>query len=326
MTVQGRTKRGGTALARLPVAAVLCVAVAQLGLCGEAAKADYAGPAVCGACHSGLVTTNRPPEYHRKLVEACARSAHANTLFDARAEPAKVVAPFTAESPLQRGQIAYAFGAGRGEQRYSDAAFTLLTSKWDVRKEQWAGQAAVDAYAQCLGCHVTGYDVAKKKWQAMGVTCESCHGPGSVHAADRGETRMLALRSLPAGRRGMVCGQCHSDGTDPAKVHPFPVGYRPGEDLARFLTFAPKPRPGPKYTELAGSKHARMNVLCVDCHDPHGPVAGTAHQLLKPVIELCQKCHGEKTMAKHAPQAPGDATCATCHMPGGAHTFRKVQQ
>ena len=119
----------------------------------------------------------------------------------------------------------------------------------------------------------------------------------------------------------MICGQCHSDGRDPAKVHPFPVGFRPGEELNKFLTQAAQPRPGPKYSELVRSKHARMNVICTDCHDPHGPVHGTAHQVLKPVNELCTECHVEVNMANHAPKAPADATCATCHMPGGSHQF-----
>jgi predicted CXXCH cytochrome family protein len=275
------------------------------------------------ACHSGLTSTNRPPDFHRRLVEKCRASAHAGTLFDARQEPARVVAPFDGASPLKRGEVAFAFGAGRGEQRFSEASFRLLPHRWDVRGQEWKGQEAVDGASQCAGCHATGYRAADQRWTAMGVTCEACHGPGERHAASSGRTKMLALRSLPADRRAMVCGQCHAEGTDPARVHPFPVDFRPGDDLRQVFRFAPKSRPGPKYSELIRSKHARMNVLCLDCHDPHGPVDGTAHQVLKPVNALCQGCHGEKTMAKHAPQAAGDATCATCHMPGGSHLFKR---
>jgi predicted CXXCH cytochrome family protein len=305
--------------------AALCAGVARCAAEGDAAASAYVGPAVCTTCHRGLAATNHPPDFHRTLTEAFSKSAHAGTLFDARAEPSKVVAPFTADSPLRRESIAYAFGAGRGEQRYCDASFMLLPYRWDVRGEQWLGQPVVDARSQCLGCHVTCYDVTSMQWRAMGVTCESCHGPGGLHARDGGKTKMLALHSLSAERRAMVCGQCHADGKDRAKVHPFPVDFRPGDDLSKFFAFASKPKPGPKYTELARSKHMRMNVICSDCHDPHGPVSGTDHQLQKPVNELCQKCHGEKTMAKHAPQAPGDATCATCHMPGGSHLFKRAQ-
>ena len=42
---------------------------------------------------------------------------------------------------------------------------------------------------ECLKCHVTGYDAAKKAAAAgvdpkEGVSCEACHGPGSLHQED----------------------------------------------------------------------------------------------------------------------------------------------
>jgi predicted CXXCH cytochrome family protein len=233
-----------------------------------------------------------------------------------------VVAQFTTNSPLQGNQIAYAIGAGRREQRYCDASFKVLPHRWDVRGKRWADESVVDARSQCFGCHVTGYDATTQQWSSAGVTCEACHGSGSLHAQSGGKTKMLDLRSLPLERQAMICGQCHSDGWDPAKVHPFPVGFRPGENLNNSFVQAAQPRPGPKYSELLRSKHSQMNVICTDCHNPHGPVHDTAHQLLKPVNELCTECHVGLTMAQHAPKAPADTTCATCHMPGGSHSFK----
>ncbi len=42
---------------------------------------------------------------------------------------------------------------------------------------------------ECLKCHVTGYDAAKAAAPARikaedGLSCENCHGPGSLHIAD----------------------------------------------------------------------------------------------------------------------------------------------
>jgi hypothetical protein len=42
---------------------------------------------------------------------------------------------------------------------------------------------------ECLKCHVTGYDEAKAAAPARikpedGLSCENCHGPGSLHIAD----------------------------------------------------------------------------------------------------------------------------------------------
>ena len=49
--------------------------------------------------------------------------------------------------------------------------------------------------ADCLKCHVTGYDVEKKMHPAQlrmedGIQCDSCHGPGSAHMADGKTLRM----------------------------------------------------------------------------------------------------------------------------------------
>ena len=295
-------------------------------------KPVFVGPAVCAECHrltrqgelAGKTNLDsQMPPGGPKLVEAWSKSAHAATLINTRSSPEKVVAQFAANSPLQLSQIAYAIGVGRGEQRYCDASFTMLPHRWDVPGKKWTGESVVDARGQCFGCHVTGYDVDTKRWHSPGVTCEACHGPGSLHAQDGGKTKMLNLRSLPFERQAMICGQCHSDGSDPAKKHPFPVGFRPGDKLNQSFVQAAQPRPGPKYSELLHSKHAQMNVICTDCHDPHGPVPGTTHQLLKPVNELCTECHVEETMAKHAPNIHDGATCATCHMPGGSHAFNK---
>lgn len=149
------------------------------------------------------------------------------SLMDARTDPEKLVARFATKSPLQRHQVAYAIGAGRGEQRYCDASLTMLPHRWDVRGKKWAGESVVDARSQCFGCHVTGYDVATRQWHAPGVTCEACHGPGRLHAQDGGKTKMLDLRSLPFERQAMICGQCHSEETDSAKVHLCGFGDNP---------------------------------------------------------------------------------------------------
>jgi predicted CXXCH cytochrome family protein len=296
--------------------------------------ATYVGPAACIKCHgstTGLPNPEEPsatligrslPPSSEALVKAFAGSAHSASLIDARISPQRIVAQFGDTSPLKRSQIAFAIGIGRSEQRYCDASLRLLPHRWDARARKWAAEPVVDAAGECLGCHATGFDATTREWSSPGVTCEACHGPGSLHARDGDTTRIVNPRNLPLERQAMICGQCHSDGRDPAKVHPFPVGFRPGENLDNSFVQTAQPRPGPKYSELLRSKHARMNVICTDCHNPHGPVPGTAHQLLKPVNELCTECHVELNMAQHAPKAAADATCATCHMPGGSHQFK----
>jgi hypothetical protein len=112
--------------------------------------------------------------------------------------------------------------------------------------------------AECVQCHVvgmhynTGYENQKTTPHLAHVGCESCHGPGSGHAADPRSPRLLALQSpwktepgdrlpdiatikkiaaLPAVERGQValkpneqlvfnrvssmCAKCHDHENDP---------------------------------------------------------------------------------------------------------------
>ncbi len=66
-------------------------------------------------------------------------------------------------------------------------------------------------------------------------------------------------------------------------------------------------------------------MSCISCHDPHGDKSKAAPQLRQPVNDLCLVCHEPAigSLKEHAPDAPADATCATCHMPDGSHKFAK---
>ena len=65
----------------------------------------------------------------------------------------------------------------------------------------------------CIGCHVTGYE--KPGGSNLGhneplrdVQCETCHGPGSIHAAQLGEEKPLAIRTAPAP--DLCATACHT--------------------------------------------------------------------------------------------------------------------
>lgn len=74
-----------------------------------------------------------------------------------------------------------------------------------------------DADPSCIGCHVVGFGEptgylrkATAQEQLKGVSCESCHGPGSEHvkvrqAAKPGEEVLMKMRPVGQGQ----CVQCH---------------------------------------------------------------------------------------------------------------------
>ena len=72
----------------------------------------------------------------------------------------------------------------------------------------------------CVGCHVTGFQLAggypaadeAKNAALQGVTCESCHGPGSVHvAAPMADKKKTINKAVTA----KMCTQCHTPEMSP---------------------------------------------------------------------------------------------------------------
>ena len=292
----------------------LCAAVCVGLAVADARSAQYKGTAGCKMCHSGM---------HEKIVNGYDKTAHPKALQKADAAGA-IVGDFTCNTAFTKDKVAFVLGKGRNEQAYVDANLQVLPAVWDAKAKAWKPTEAVDASTQCIGCHVTGYDVTTKKYAEAGVGCEACHGPGSEHVAKPGKDTAPDLSKLEPKKQAMVCGQCHSAGKDTSGKYAFPVGFRPGDDLSKLFVDAKPTAPGrnQQYSEMMQSKHGQMGFSCSTCHEPHNAL-GSAAQLKKPVNNLCLGCHSGKDMKTHAPAAPADATCATCHMPKGQHTFKK---
>ncbi len=109
--------------------------------------------------------------------------------------------------------------------------------------------------AECIECHVTGYDPATKSAPAkilpiLGVQCETCHGPGSEHAAEAKKYQ------LTKGKPGAVlptlfrltkdaCVKCHRDGGptwDPERFT-LPDGTKAGFDFEFLYPNIDHPNP-----------------------------------------------------------------------------------
>ena len=289
--------------------------VLAFALTAGSSAQDYKTSKTCKMCHGVM---------HKAIVDSFFKVPHAKAFADAAKNPAAIVAVFDDASPVKKEQIKYVLGMGDHGQAYIGADIKTLPAQWDVKAKKWESMPSADARTQCVGCHVVGYDPAKFTWAEECVTCEACHGPGSAHAAGD-KTKIVNPKKLEPQRAAMICGQCHSKGTDTSKAYPFPVGFRPGGDLTKSFIDANPTAPGrnQQYSELKQSKHYAKNVLCFTCHEPHGVGTTQPRQLRKPIIELCLGCHADKDMKTHAPSAPAGATCATCHMPGGVHTFKE---
>jgi predicted CXXCH cytochrome family protein len=188
-----------------------------------------------------------------------------------------------------------------------------------------AGQQATP---EMIYRYVTGYNDADGTYAEKGTACEACHGPGSAHFMAHAEERKTVILNpanlTTTGQKASLCGRCHGQYSIGDKR--YAAGFLPGMDLFKLDGFKLDPaapgKPMDQLNELVTSKHFDKGVVCLTCHDAHQDTP-VEHQLRKPVVELCTGCHQDKTMAAHAPTAAAGATCATCHMPQGQHSFVK---
>jgi tetratricopeptide (TPR) repeat protein len=260
-------------------------------------------------------------------------------------------------------QIKYTFGVRPLQQymvEFPDGRIQVLRVSWNTRRNEWFYVPPPDAEdlrldstdplhwtglaqnwnTMCAECHVTDYrqnfDLATNsydsKYNEIDVSCEACHGPGSLHVEtaqrktffwDRNVGYGLTnnLRNASNVRQMETCAPCHSRR---ALIH---ADYRAGDSLYdgydplllfQGLYHADGQIQDEVY-ELGSFTQSKMyhkGVRCTDCHSPH------SLELKFTGNRLCAQCHqpgkydgaGHHHHANAADGAP-ETQCVSCHMP-----------
>jgi predicted CXXCH cytochrome family protein len=221
---------------------------------------EYVGARECNSCHRDVRGDmagycEDAKVCHARALQAVSGSTNP-VLADFSVGDDLRVVQFPGESesrPFTADDIAFVMGAGRYVQRFvyksSDDRYLVLPAEWNTVNQQWdpliLGETwpddnAYDWGQNCARCHTSGLtSTTPLQWLDDGVVCEACHGPGSAHVtlADEAGTRpskeeMSAIRGAIAfSPDPQICGQCHSQGHEPDTNHPFPLNYRPGDNL-----------------------------------------------------------------------------------------------
>jgi hypothetical protein len=247
--------------------------------------AEYVGAEECGDCH-------------RDLSRPHGETAHALTLQDVSRDQDLILGDFEQGEdvrmvqfpgddelrPFEADDIAYTVGSGRNVQRYlyevERSEFMVLPVQWNVKAQAWEAYTLADdwpddAYAfgpNCAGCHTTGIDTRRFRWEDDGVQCESCHGPGSLHieAVDDDEDPEVIHASIVLSPDPQICGQCHSQGSEPEDNLPFPAEYRPGQaDLMDEDVFTLVPPDDSAHWYASGhasQKYMQFNEWLISAH------------------------------------------------------------
>ncbi|MEO5365687.1 MAG: hypothetical protein H7831_04930 [Magnetococcus sp. WYHC-3] len=222
---------------------------------------------------------------------------------------------------------------------------------------------------ECAACHYPGFTLTKTaqgdyvagsvndrqgEWDIDGdgtpneinLGCESCHGPGSVHAKSEKSASIVSPGKLSSERATTLCVQCHSrpQGSmdNDAPVDQSHKMLPPGASRNEYLRLFTKRedaadkdfwadgvhskshhQQGTDFIRSSKYRNGRHLVACADCHEPHGK-AEFAHQRKtdSKSEEACNKCHEKKTdMAQHVAKTTGctvpagEITCSACHNP-----------
>lgn len=260
-------------------------------------------------------------------------------------------------------EVKYTFGIHPLQQymvEFPDGRVQVLRASWDVDEKRWFYVEPMDGAQEripagdpfhwtglaqnwntmCAECHVTDYhknydltaDEYRSTYSEINVSCEACHGPGSLHVElARGRSLFWdrrvgfgltnTLRNATNVAQLNTCAPCHSRRS---MIHP---DYRPGDNFLDH--FQPSLVQAGlyhadgqildevfEYGSFTQSRMFREGVKCTDCHDPH------ALTLKFEGNRLCAQCHepGKYDGAVHhhhgaaAPGAP-ETQCVTCHMP-----------
>jgi tetratricopeptide (TPR) repeat protein len=256
-------------------------------------------------------------------------------------------------------EVKYTFGVRPLQQymvEFPDGRVQVLRVSWDTVKKRWFYVSPPDVPEErilpgdplhwtgigqnwnttCADCHSTNvhknYDPESNTYHTsfdeIDVSCEECHGPGSVHAElarswspfwDRNVGYgLVSLKNKESNVQLETCAKCHArryqvhENFRPGK--PFLDHYEPfllSEDIyhadGQILDEVYE------YGSFLQSKMHANHVRCTDCHDPHSlKLKFTGNQ-------LCGQCHipaKYDTVAHHHHKAgtPG-AQCIECHMP-----------
>ena len=286
---------------------------------------------------------------------------------------------------LETYQIKYTFGVQPLQQyliEFSGGRLQALGIAWDSRSRQNGGQRWFHLYPgeqidyrdalhwtginqnwnnMCAECHSTdiqkNYDPDTRsyatRWAEIDVSCETCHGPGSIHVQLAQDLTPQEVSKIPAGglsvdisstfsrqwifREGQaiaslaqsgtndrsgklidMCGRCHARRTTIDMNNVFRKSLH-DTHIISLLEAGLYQDDGQindevyVYGSFVQSRMFQAGVNCDDCHDPH------SLRLKREGNDVCLQCHRGEVYDSgehhfHKPDSSA-SRCVACHMP-----------
>ena len=303
-----------------------------------AVPALFAGNQACSGCHAEIYRRYRATPMAMSSgrdLPALSPGSFIDAASQVRYEvDAKGLVRLSRGERRDQRQLSYYIGSGVAGRSFgyvrdgflfeAPVTWYTQTGSWDVSPGYASGSASWwgrPIEPSCLFCHASQTRWREGTLNAYGdpafgqdgVSCERCHGPGSLHI--EGKARMVNPAKLAPGRRDAVCAQCHLTGQSRVvRAGRRLADYRPGDLLSDFVAHIVPTAKGEfqvnshveKLAESGCKRAAGDRLWCGSCHDPHSvpaPSERAAYFRAK-----CLGCHETAECAR-------GFDCAGCHMP-----------
>jgi predicted CXXCH cytochrome family protein len=229
-----------------------------------------------------------------------------------------------------------------GEQRWLHMNTVFLgpdNADWDKTRARWNDN--------CVFCHNTGARPGEtlrasadgerqfdSEVAELGISCESCHGPGREHAeternpvdryaayAGRREAATIANpEEMEPQREIEVCGQCHGQRlpVDRAHlVHWLKTGptYRSGDSLRDHVlpVMRQTPSPSERLPDLFKLRFWADGTPRLSAYEYQGISMSACHLEGTLKCGSCHTMHGGDPAGMIEPEMRGNAACTSCH-------------
>jgi hypothetical protein len=329
--------------------------------------AKYIGPKACAKCHVDQHASFLETPHSRALGDVDVDNEPTQTDFiHARSKREYEVVrkskrvwhreSFVSKSGektlLAEYPIKYTIGSGHHSRSYlveSDGFLLESPVTWYSSKKSWAVSPGYDvahspsfsrvADMGCVHCHVGRAEpIDGNRYRSRildpSISCESCHGPGSLHAEkhkDGGEVvdtldlTIVNPSHLTRAESEAACAQCHLRGDASVVLRGRSLrDFRPGLRLNDFRADYVLEQPDQSMKVVGHVEQMRLSrcyketktLTCTTCHDPHAKPPTT--ERLQHFRQKCLACHADKgcgleleTRLKKNKQDD----CVACHMP-----------
>ncbi len=331
--------------------------------------ADYLGSQACRDCHQEQYRAFQATSHYHALERAPLQEEPPDGEFDHKPSGRsyqvyrkagevrhREVIKGGSKDELVLGDypVAYRIGSGHHSRSYLiDIDGYLLESPitWYASTKRWAVSPGYDfpmhegflrqAHEGCVRCHAGRVDAEggsthRLRFHEMQIGCESCHGPGSLHADVRsggaviqGERDLTIIHpgKLPRKLNEAICARCHLSAAGSASVRGRHLSdFRPGLPLTDYRIDYTTEQSSQSMTVVGHFEQMRQSacyrqsetLTCTTCHHPHDPPEPAAK--VGYYRQKCLSCHAEPGKGCRIPEpkrlAQNPANdCTACHMP-----------